>query len=189
MAGELPAPDQLGSPLVIPEAEPPAESKPARPTTRAGRKAAAEARRAAKAQRADTKPKRPATTKSDVAKSIESLHAMAGMIALPMLGLPQTGAKLAETGPEAGKVWADAVKRYPQLERLFGAGTDGLIIFRLLMVYAPIVSMAVGEKSAPKDGSAPAADPMAGLMAFLAQTPDATDPSTVPPGQNSNGRP
>lgn len=188
----------LGPGLTMPaDADAPKDTAPAkRPTTREGRRAAATARKAARA--AAPKPERAPTPRpkvagKDVAGSIESLHAMLGMVALPMAGLPQTGAALAAAGPDAGKVWADAVKRYPQLERLFGAGTDGLIIFRLLMVYAPLVSMAVTEKSTPKDDTAPAApNPLAGLMGMMAEAgvpgPMAPQPA-APPGQNSNGRP
>lgn len=196
----------LGTPITVPE---PADvdptpapdtrpGKPAkRPTTRAGRAAAAAAKRGAKP---DAAPARPKVTGRDVTASVAQLHTMAGAV-LPILGMPHTGAALAASGDEAGKVWADVVRRYPQLERLFGAGTDGLVFFRLLMVYAPIVSLAVGERSAPRD---PAAGPnpmdllgMFSGVSTMAPTDGprppayAGDPTAqdVPPGQNTGGRP
>jgi hypothetical protein len=209
--------ETLGTPITVPPAAPavnpagvdapeapPADTKPAkRPTTRAGRQAAAAAKRAAKAAaggaKADSAPARPKPTKADVASSVAQLHTFAGG-ALPLLGLPMTGEALAASGPEAGKVWADVVRRYPQLERLFGASTDGLVLFRLLMVYAPIISLALSERTMPKadDGGMGGLAGMAGLMAQAGAAQAAMDAATrrpgpyaqdVPDGQNTGGRP
>lgn len=163
MSATLPEPDPVQTPGQIEapfDVEPAPDAKPKkRPTTRAGRRAAAEARKAQAAATGkpapDRKPRGPAKpTKANVKASVEQLHSMLGMLALPILGLPETGAALAAAGPEAGDVWAEAVQRYPALEKIFGAGTDGLIIFRLLMVYAPLVTVAMAEKSAPKSPAA-----------------------------------
>jgi hypothetical protein len=202
----LPAPADLGGiPLGAPEpveAPPASDTKPARPTTREGRRQAAAAKRAAKGAagqvKRDTAPAKPKPTKSDVQTSVESLHTMVGG-ALPFLGMPATGQALAATGKDAGLVWADAVRRYPQLERLFGAGTDGLIVFRLLMVYAPLVSLAITERSTPKpEGAGPDLGvALGGLMGMMAGgapvEPDAFYPQAdgmgTAPGQNTGGRP
>lgn len=160
-----PTPEQPESTPAAPPGDDTAPVRGKRPTTRAARAAAAAERKAAQAlSRKDSAPSRPKVTASDVKSSVESLHSMIGA-GLPLVGLAQTGAAVEASGKDAGEVWADAVKRYPKLEVLFGAGTDGLIVFRLLMVYAPLVQLGMAERSAitAAGGSPSLAEQLAGL--------------------------
>ena len=181
-----------GTPIATPEpAAAPAEVKPAgrsstkgtttssRPTTRAGRKAAAEARRAGTVK-TDSAPKAP--TKTDVKASVAQLHEL-GAVGLNMFGLPMTGAAVEASAADAGEAWAQVCRRYPAVEKFFGAGTDGLVLFRLASVYVPIVLVAVTEVSTPKDSPSTMAQASA-MFSAMAQ------PATTPPdGQNTGGRP
>jgi hypothetical protein len=116
-------------------------TKSKRPTTRAGRAA-----RAAAAAKADATPKATGGRPSTVALSVQAVHEMAGGVALPLMGRPATGQLLASSGKQAGQVWAKLAKRYPAIEKVFAATGDGALLLELLMVYAPIIMMAVNEK-------------------------------------------
>ena len=175
--------DLIGTPITVPTVDAPTETKPAkpagRPTTRAGRRAASEAAKAAK--RTETAPRATAPTKTDVKQSIATLHEYAGA-GLGLVGMPITGAAMTASAADAGEAWAAVCKRYPQVERFFGAGTDGLVLFKLAMVYAPIIMTAVAESSQPKDESSPLAD----AMAMFSAQPEQPAPRD---GQNTGGRP
>lgn len=177
---------QLPPPPEPPEVEG-TPAKPKRPTTRAARAAAAAARK--DKPKADSKPRGGAgKPKTDIRGSVDGLHQLAGMAVLPMVGMPVTGQALAACGPDAGAAWAEAAQRYPWIEKAFGTGQDGLVLFKLLMIYAPLISVAMAEKSGQLGAPTGAADPLAGLAAMMgaATAPDAPG---VPAGQNANGRP
>lgn len=202
MSGALATPGvQLPPPPEPPEAPEAVPAPGKRPSTRAGRKAAAEARAAAKAAgpvKADTKPRssgtRSSVKRSDVTKGIDGLHTLAGQVVLPLAGMPVTGQALVEAGPAAGEAWAAAAERYPWIGKAFGTGQDGLVLFQLLLVYAPLIQTALAEKAGTLPPGAPAAGgDLAGLFAMMgagaaAPGPLAPQPD-VPAGQNANGRP
>lgn len=172
-----------------PPPEPPeAPDAPKRPTTRAARAAAAAARKGQpKADKAPARSSNPRKSKTDIAGSVDGLHQLAGMAVLPMVGLPVTGQALAASGADAGVAWAEAAQRYPWIEKAFGTGQDGLVLFKLLMIYAPLISVAMAEKSgALGDPAAAAVGDLSGIMSMMGQGASSPD---VPPGQNANGRP
>ena len=163
-------PDDTAAPLtledipVAPAPEPKPDGRPRRnrPTTRAGRAAA-------KADGTPKAPRRDATT-AQVAASVRGLHELSGAV-VSMTGRPMTGALLSASAKDAGDAWAELSKRYPAVAKLFTGTGDAMVFVRLLMVYAPIITTAMGET---KDPAAVAG--MAGLLSTLG-------PSFTPPAE------
>lgn len=146
------APDAGGLGSVLdgipaPEApKPDQRPKRNRPTTRAGRAAAA----AAKGGGTPKQPRKDATS-AQVAASVVGLHELAGAV-VTITGRPTTGAMLATSAKDAGEAWAELSKRYPAVARLFTGSADALVFVKLLMVYAPIITTALAEKRDPSAG-------------------------------------
>lgn len=164
-------PDPISSPADEPAAGP--DSKPRRskrPTTRSARAAASAARQAnpAATPPKDRAPKaaRPTSTKTQVAQAAQGLHELAGALVLPMAGMPHTGVALVAAAPDAGKLWAELSVRYPAIARVFTGGSDGLLFAQLAMLYFPLITAGLSERSSPSSG--PAMDP----AAFLAGLTD-----------------
>lgn len=164
----------LGSVLdAIPAPEPPKpDQKPRRnrPTTRAGRAAAAAAKDGGK-------PKQPRVnaTQAQVAASVVGLHELAGAV-VTITGRPATGAMLATSAKDAGEAWAELSKRYPAVARLFTGSADALVFVKLLMVYAPIITTALAEKRDPQAGV-----DLSMLLGAIGAGQPAAEPSPVAP--------
>lgn len=156
------------------------DSKPRRrPTTRAGRAAAKQARAAASGQaKPDKTPNRKSTqtgTAKDVALAVQGLHELLGGVVLPMAALPTTGAALAASGPDAGEVWGQLSRRYPAIARLFTGAGDGMLFVKLLMVYYPVIMAAMAEQSTPREERAAMAQ---AVMAATMAAASAEQPAT-----------
>lgn len=131
------------------------DTRPSRPTTRAGRARARQERAAARSStKADKAPARkaPATsTAKTVATSVENLHSIIGSVALPMASLPTTGLMLVESGKPAGEIWAQLAVRYPVIAKVFTSTGDGALFAQLLMVYYPVIMAMQQEAAMPKE--------------------------------------
>lgn len=171
IAMPLPEPGAIG----LPDVEQPPKGKP---TTRAGRRARSEQAAATRAAKPEARPKITAPRKDNVADSVKGLHELAGALALPMMGLPATGAALAASGPDAGKAWAALATRYPAIAKVFNGGGDGVLFVSLLMAYLPVITAALAESKTPKEQRAAGqAAAMAGLASmFGAAVPEQAAP-------------
>jgi hypothetical protein len=141
--------DALG---IIPPADvPPAEDAP----RGRGRRRPADTRPSA-----DRAPRAPRTrkkqTKTEVAKSAEGLHQLAGALILPGTGRPETGKAVLAIAADAGRLWAELAERYPLIGRLFTGGESGVLFVQLFMLYSPLLEVAKAEAEAKAKAKAKA---------------------------------
>lgn len=152
--------------LPDPPVEDPAAKTAGRPTTRAGRRAAAAAK-GDKAPRSTGSSSRPSgPTAKHIAQSVAGLHELAGGL-VTMTGRPITGAMLTGTADEAGEAIAALSLRYPAVARMFTGTGDAMLFVKVLLIYAPIVQTALAEPRSDTDAAAASA--LFGMLGAQAQ--------------------
>ena len=160
-AAEVPA--QPAAPAVEADAPPKRRSRSGSRT----RKAPADK---APRSRSGSRPPTKAQQTRQIAETMAAVHELAGGLLLPMAGRPATGAKLAEQAAPAGEWWAAMAARYPALARLFAATGDGMLFVQGIVVYAPVVRVAMAEQRGDADPAAAGAGPdlLGGVLSMMA---------------------